>query len=160
MSRPDLVRAIPARRITVSLDPHAAAQVGADALVAEGLTVRSGTGTPTVVLEYGTATTGLLGGLGLGILPGPIGKHGFAVVEAAAGGGATVLTMAHVAGFRVDAPVRAGIERALAALGASGALLDPGEAVSAHDLPLESAGNPATFVERRYVPGAERWLTS
>lgn len=159
MSRPELAFLIPARRLTVSGDPASAADTAVSRLLGEGLTVKSRVGA-TVVLEYGTPVTGLLGGLGLGILPGSIGKHGYAVVETAPDGDATTLTIAHVGGRHVNVPVRAAIEGTIADLRAAGTLLDEGSPISAHDLPADSSGNPATFARAGYVSGSERWLTS
>ena len=152
--------ASPARQIVASSDIATTTTVAIECMAGQGFVVRSAPGALPVVLEYGTAMTGLLGGLGLGILPGKVGKHGFAVVDASEEAGATTLTVAHVLGCRVNVPVLAAIAEITASLRGAGALVDAGVPLSATDLPLDSPGHPHTFTRLGYVSVAGRWLTT
>lgn len=150
----------PARTFVVSGPRDAAVATVIAALERLKFRVRTVQGGHPVVLEYGSIGTLLLDVWGLGLLPGRIGKRTWALVDWSEADGLTTFTVAHVSGLGYGYPAREAIARMLAAFDAAGVLVDAGEAISAFDLPPESAGNPKTFREGGYLSAADRWISS
>ena len=146
----------PARQFTVSGSLAAAVDTATAALVRQGYRVNGSASAPPVVLEYGSLFGELLfGTLNLSILPGTIGKHAFAVVDAVDNGDDTgVMTMAFVTGANASGTVVTAAADTLAALAAAEVLLDAGSPMSAFDLPESSVAHPAGF--RRFRASAGR----
>ncbi len=160
MAEARLVRILPARQLVVTGPADSALATAVGSLVDGKFTQRSAPGAVPVIFEYGSLGSALLGGLGVGLLPGRIGKRGWTVVDCATADSRTTITFAHVSGMQVADAVRSAIERTRAAFEAAGVLVDAGEPISSYDLPESSLGNPATFRASGFLSANGRWVTA
>lgn len=139
-------RLAPARQLVVAATLERAVETGVTQMRMRGYRVASAAGQLPVVLSVGNAFTQLLGGAGLSLFPGNVGKRGTAVVDAATNADGTVtLTISHITGMHLQGRVNQAIEQATAAFESAGVLVDAGVTVSSFDLPASSPGNPKTF---------------
>jgi hypothetical protein len=140
-------RRMPARTITVSSSPVEVTTLAVDALASAGFSQRTQIGTGPVVLEFGSAANDFFLA-GFGFLPGPIGKHAFAVVEA-------IEVKPHLTRLTLSVPFSIGVYFAspfadgysslLEKLRSDGTLVEVLPESTSYEMPKESPTSPPGF---------------
>ena len=142
-------RRMPARTLIVSSTPIEVAMIAVECLAAAGFSQRTQIGTGPVVLEFGSAANDFFLA-GLGFLPGPIGKHAFAVVEASeaeSGHTRVTLSVPFSIGVYFASPFAAGYSSLLEKLQSDGTLVNVLPESTSYEMPKNSPTSPPGFRE-------------